>query len=190
MHTREFPFLFITGGCRSGKSAYAQQLAERLSPRRLYLATATAWDEEMRERIRLHRQTRGEGWRTHEAGADSGNALPATLVGICRPGEALLFDCLTLWAAGCMQGDGPPLDFAAICDDLLQGLWQLPCPVIIVSNEVGMGVVPVSVAGRNFRDMAGLAGQKAAAMATAAFLLVSGIPLLLKGTLPPAETMP
>lgn len=184
MRTREFPFLFITGGCRSGKSAYAQRLAEQLSPARLYLATAVPCDDAMRERIRLHREARGPGWRTCETAPGNGAALADDLPGMCRPGESLLFDCLTLWAAGCMRGSASPPGFAAMCDRLLQCLWGLPCPVILVSAEVGMGVVPASEAGRNFRDMAGLAGQKAAATAQAALLMVSGIPLPVKGALP------
>ncbi|MCL1939617.1 MAG: bifunctional adenosylcobinamide kinase/adenosylcobinamide-phosphate guanylyltransferase [Desulfovibrionaceae bacterium] len=184
MHTRDLPFIYITGGCRSGKSAYAQRLAEELSSGCLYLATAIPQDDAMRERIRLHREARGEVWRTYEAPASDNDALLAALQRLCRPGETLLFDCLTLWAAGHMRGEQAPSDFGARCDELLQGLWQLPCPVIIVSNEVGMGVVPVSAAGRNFRDMAGLAGQKAAAAATFAVFMVSGLPLVLKGTVP------
>lgn len=188
MHTRDLPFLFITGGCRSGKSAWAQRFAEKISPHRLYLATAVLHDptdQEMQERVRLHQEARGQGWRTHEAGFDEKNMLADALHDICRPGESLLFDCLTLWCAGRMQGDEAPPDFAAACDSLLRALWELPCPVIIVSNELGMGITPASAAGRNFRDMAGLANQKAAAKATAALLMVSGIPLLLKGELPP-----
>jgi adenosylcobinamide kinase/adenosylcobinamide-phosphate guanylyltransferase len=184
MHIRDLPFIYITGGCRSGKSAYAQRLAEGLSSGCLYLATAVPQDDAMRERIRLHREARGKGWRTYEASADDNDALLAALPKLCRPGETLLFDCLTLWAAGHMRGEQAPSNFDVRCDELLQGLWQLPCPVIIVNNEVGMGVVPMSAAGRNFRDMAGLAGQKTAAAATVAVLMVSGLPLILKGTLP------
>jgi len=183
MSDRPLPFVFITGGCRSGKSAYAQRLAEHLSRERLYVATAVPHDEEMRERIRQHRQERGKGWRTFEAA--TGNALLAEeLYAACRPGEAVLFDCLTLWAAGHMHGDRPPPFFADTCDTLLRGLWTMPSPVIMVSNEVGMGVVPQSAAGRAFRDMAGLAGQKAAALAPLVIMMVCGIPLAVKGELP------
>jgi adenosylcobinamide kinase/adenosylcobinamide-phosphate guanylyltransferase len=184
MQTRILPFIYITGGCRSGKSAYAQRMAEGLSLERLYLATATPQDAAMRERISLHRAARGKGWRTYEASPGDNDALAKILPGLCRPGETLLLDCLTLWAAGHMQDEHAPPNFAALCDNLLESLWQTPCPVIIVGNEVGMGVVPASAAGRNFRDMAGLAGQKTAAAATTVVLMVSGLPLLLKGTLP------
>jgi adenosylcobinamide kinase/adenosylcobinamide-phosphate guanylyltransferase len=187
MRTRDLPFIYITGGCRSGKSIYAQRLAEGLSSGCLYLATAAPpndADDALRERIRLHREARGQNWRTYEAPVGDNDALLAALPDICRPGETLLFDCLTLWAAGHMRNEQAPSDFSARCDELLRGLWELACPVIIVSNEVGMGVVPMSAAGRNFRDMAGLAGQKTAAAATFAVLMVSGLPLVLKGTLP------
>ena len=183
MNDRLLPFVFITGGCRSGKSAYAQRLAEHMSGERLYVATAVPHDQEMRERIRQHRRERGQGWRTYEAA--TGNALLAEeLHAACRPGEAVLFDCLTLWAAGHMLDDRPPPSFAGTCDTLLMGLWALPCPVVMVSNEVGMGVVPQSAAGRAFRDMAGLAGQKAAALAPLVIMMVCGIPLAVKGELP------
>lgn len=183
-HSRSTPFVFVTGGCRSGKSAYAQALAEQLTEQGLYIATAHVRDEEMRERVRLHQRARGSNWRVHEVMPGTGPDLWRDLPGLARPGEALLFDCLTLWAAGCMIEDRAPPDFSHTCAILLNALWALPCPVIIVSNEVGMGVVPATAAGRAFRDMAGLAGQQAAAMSTYAVLLASGLPLVLKGSPP------
>ena len=183
--SRANPFVFVTGGCRSGKSAHAQRIAEALSPRGLYLATAQIRDEEMRQRARRHQEARGPRWRLHELppGADPEAWRGLSL--IARPDEALLFDCLTLWVAGRMLGESAPEDFSALCDDLLRALWRLPNPVVMVSNEVGMGVVPETPAGRAFRDIAGEAGQKAAAMATDVILMVSGIPLALKGNVFP-----
>lgn len=182
--TRSFPFILVTGGCRCGKSLYAQKLAESFSQHCLYVATARARDEEMRTRIRLHQETRGERWKTLELPpGDDGQQLknlPETVI----PGESLLFDCLTLWAAGCMRDDRSPEDFPERCADLLDTLWALLCPVIIVTNEVGMGVVPSSAAGRAFRDMAGFSGQRAAELADPVILMISGIPLAIKGRLP------
>lgn len=181
---RSTPFVFITGGCRSGKSAYGQMLAEKLAPRGLYLATAHVNDDEMRQRVRRHQKMRGPRWRVYEPAPGAGPDLWRHLPSLVRPEEALLFDCLTLWAAGCMVGDKAPEGFSRTCEQLLRSLWSLPCPVVLVSNEVGMGVVPATTAGRAFRDMAGEAGQQAAAVATSAILMVSGLPLVLKATSP------
>lgn len=185
--SRANPFVFVTGGCRSGKSAYAQRIAEALSPRGLYLATARIDDEEMRQRVHRHQEARGPRWRLHELPPGADPEAWRSLSLLARPDEAVLFDCLTLWAAGRMIGESAPEDFPAQCDDLLDSLWNLPNPVIMVSNEVGMGVVPDTAAGRAFRDMAGEAGQKAAAAATDVILMVSGLPLALKGNVFPEE---
>lgn len=182
--TRQLPFIFVTGGCRSGKSDFAQRAAEQLGPSRLFLASAAPCDDEMRERIRLHQSARGPGWRVHEIPPGGGGDIWKRLPALTIPGEPLLFDCLTLWAAGLMQGERAPDNFGDSCDRLLDALWRLPCPVIVVGNEIGMGVVPASASGRAFRDMAGLAGQKIAHKAQSVIMLVSGIPLALKGSLP------
>jgi adenosylcobinamide kinase/adenosylcobinamide-phosphate guanylyltransferase len=181
---RAQPFVFVTGGCRSGKSAYAQRLVESWSARRLFLATAEAGDAEMRERIRLHRQARGAGWRVYEMPMADALTLWKLLPSLAQEGEALLLDCLTLWASACMQGDKAPANFQRDCQRLLTALWAAPCPVAVVSNEVGLGVAPPSPAGRAFRDMAGMAAQRAAALADQAVLMVSGIAVPLKGALP------
>jgi adenosylcobinamide kinase/adenosylcobinamide-phosphate guanylyltransferase len=181
---RPHPFVFVTGGCRSGKSAYAQRLVESWSARRLFLATAEACDDEMRERIRQHRKARGAGWRVHEMPAAEALTLWESIPSLVREGEALLLDCLTLWASACMQGDKAPVGFQRDCARLLAALWAAPCPVAVVSNEVGMGLAPPSPAGRAFRDMAGMASQRAAALADQAVLMVSGVAVPIKGALP------
>lgn len=181
--SRSLPFWYVTGGCRSGKSAFAQRLAEAAAPRRLYVATCLVdpGDQEMAGRIRAHQESRGRGWRVFEPDAAALPDLDAQLPALARPGEAVLLDCLSLWAAACMRGDRIPDDFAGRCRRLLRSLWDLPCPVYIVGSETGMGLVPPSQAARTFRDMAGLAGQQAAAMAGNAVFMVSGLPLTLKG---------
>jgi adenosylcobinamide kinase/adenosylcobinamide-phosphate guanylyltransferase len=178
------PFILVTGGCRSGKSAYAQRLAEGFAPERLYIATAEPGDDEMRERIRLHQEARGPGWRLHELAPDRGDRLWQTLAAICRRGEPVLLDCLTLWAAGRMRNGAAPADFPQACDRLLDALRAHDGPVLLVHNEVGMGVVPETASGRAFRDMAGLLGAKAAQAASSVVFMVSGIPLVIKGVLP------
>lgn len=185
---RTFPFIYVSGGCRSGKSAYAQTLAERLAPRRLYLATCDLdlCDEDMRERVRLHQAGRRSGWRTHECPQKRLPLLAEELAALVRPGETLLLDCLSLWAAACMEDGAAPPDFNERCEALATALSALPCPVVTVNSEVGMGLAPPTRAGRAFRDMTGLAGQKIAATATAAVFMVSGLPLPLKG-MPPSD---
>ncbi|MDL2316272.1 bifunctional adenosylcobinamide kinase/adenosylcobinamide-phosphate guanylyltransferase [Desulfovibrio sp. OttesenSCG-928-A18] len=181
---RQWPFVFIAGGCRSGKSAFAQKLAEHFSSGGLYIATAWAVDAEMSERIRLHRELRGKNWRVYECPPANGTQLAETLPGIVRQGESVLFDCLSLWVAGLMAHDAAPPDFSQQLEKLLAALQALPCPVLVVSTEVGMGLVPDRASGRAFRDMVGLAAQRIARTADTAVLMVSGLPLVLKGNLP------
>lgn len=191
LFARSFPFCYVTGGCRSGKSAFAQRLAEAAAPSRLYIATCFTddGDAEMAERIRLHQKARGKGWRHLEPDAATLPDLSLLLPQVARPGEALLLDCLSLWAASCMQGDKAPANFAERCKKLLHSLWELPCPVFIVGSQVGMGLVPQSRAARTFCDMAGLAGQQSAAMAQSVVFMVSGLPVLVKGELPPLAAL-
>ena len=178
---RKLPFILVSGGCRSGKSAYAEQAAKNFSADCLYIATAEISDEEMRQRVLLHRQSRGEGWRLHESSPDDALNLWRQLPTLIRQGEALLFDCLTLWVASCMRHEPDGKNFSLHSKKLLQALWELDCPVLVVSNEVGMGVVPGTASGRIFRDLAGIASQQAASLATSVVLMVSGIPLAVKG---------
>ena len=184
------PFIFITGGCRSGKSAYAQNLAEKTlkTGHALFIASAHVRDPEMEERVRRHQQARGPRWLTHEPAPGGECGLHHTLPGLARGADVLLFDCLTLWVSAYMEAvpkeaekDEEIHAFTAACGRLLDALRALPCPVIVVSNEVGLGVVPANGETRLFRDYAGLANQMAAARADAAVFMVSGLPLLLKG---------
>ncbi len=180
---RALPFVFVTGGCRSGKSAYAQTLAEGLGSSGLFVATAEARDEEMRRRVELHRQARGPFWRLLETPPQKSRPLHELLPAEARPGEPLLLDCLTLWVAGRMA-DCNEEQLASACRALAQTLFALPCPVVVVSGEVGLGLVPASPEGRLFRDMAGRANQIMADAATSVVFMVSGLPLMVKGRLP------
>lgn len=175
-----------------------------MRPDCLYLATAQVRDEEMRRRVDRHRRERGRNWATHEllpghllAGQDERERF---LNRLARPGVCILLDCLTLWVSACMeyahdafltsegeQAHSEEYVFQTTrqaCGMLLEALWKAPAPVIIVSGEVGLGLVPESPVGREFRDLAGLANQQAARMARTAVFMVSGLPLLVKGTLP------
>jgi adenosylcobinamide kinase/adenosylcobinamide-phosphate guanylyltransferase len=164
---------FITGGARSGKSMRAQMLAESLDGELVYLATAQAFDDEMTDRIARHRQDRGARWRTVECPIN----LPQAIAREMGPGRVLLVDCLTLWTSNLLLADH---DFAAAAQHLVDTLAGARSPVILVSNEVGMGIVPDNALARQFRDMAGRLNQQVAAIADRAELMVSGLSLTLK----------
>lgn len=191
------PFLFISGGSRSGKSAFALQLAEQLmaqagrsgerpsppSGNGLFVATARIEDEETRRRVKRHREERGDNWRVHEMPAGGAGTLHHDLHRLASRVGVVLLDCLTLWVSAWMEEYGNDDLFAPACAELFSALQALPCPVIVVSNEVGLGLVPSTREGRRFRDLAGLSNQMAAARADAVAFMVSGIPLRIKGSL-------
>lgn len=163
----------ILGGARSGKSRHAQGLAEESGGELVFLATAEGLDAEMSARIARHRQERGARWRTVECPLDLADAIRHE----ARPGAVLLIDCLTLWVSNLMMAERDP-DAAA--GDLIAALGVAPCPVILVSNEVGLGIVPDNALARRFRDAAGLLNQRLAAAADAVFLMAAGLALRLK----------
>ncbi len=157
----------VTGGARSGKSALAERLVARHAGPPVYIATAEARDGEMTERIVQHQSRRGDGWSLHEEPRDLAGALRAT------DGQGpRLIDCLTLWLANC-EGSA---DFSA----LLATLRQQCCPVVIVTNELGQGIVPGNALARRFRDDHGRMNQLVAEIADEVWMSVSGQPLRLK----------
>lgn len=162
----------IIGGARSGKSAHAERLIAETPAPWTYLATAQAFDEEMRERIALHRARRGEGWQTVDAPLELAAALRNA-----RQGAPVLVDCLTLWLTNQML-TGSDLD--GECRNLEKVLAQPRGPWFVVSNEVGMGIVPDNALARRFRDEAGRLNQRVAAIADSVVLMVAGIPMQVK----------
>ncbi|MGX9726578.1 MAG: bifunctional adenosylcobinamide kinase/adenosylcobinamide-phosphate guanylyltransferase [Candidatus Electronema sp. VV] len=172
----------ITGGSRSGKSAFAQQRAEALAAPRLFVATCPRIDPEMDGRILRHQQERqGKGWQTAEEPLRLAETLRR------RPAEeTVLIDCLTLWISNLMheaEQQGGALDeehVSALTKELCQTASRRRGQVILVSNEVGLGIVPDNPAARRFRDLAGRCNQTAAAAADEVFLVCCGIPLRLK----------
>jgi adenosylcobinamide kinase / adenosylcobinamide-phosphate guanylyltransferase len=163
----------VLGGARSGKSRYAEALVEAAAPEALYLATAEPLDDEMRERIRRHRARRGERWTTVEEPLD----LPARLLAEARRERPILVDCLTLWLSNLLLASR---DVARESEALLAVIPRLSVPVLLVANEVGLGIVPENALARAFRDHAGRLNQLVAAQADRVVFLAAGLPLALK----------
>ncbi len=167
------PVTLVLGGARSGKSRYAETLV-REAGGGVYLATAQALDGEMAARIARHRADRGQGWTTIEEPLE----LAAALERGAQAGHPILVDCLTLWLSNLM-GAGRAVE--AETARLLTALKSLAVPVVFVSNEVGLGIVPDNALARAFRDEAGRLNQAVAAAANRVVFLAAGLPLVLKG---------
>ena len=159
----------VLGGARSGKSRYAEALVMRSPPPWPYVATGQAFDDEMRARIAAHRAARAAGWLTVEVPLD----LPAALAG----DGPMLVDCLTLWLSNLLLAER---DVDAATASLVTALQARPAPTVLVSNEVGQGIVPDNALARRFRDAAGVLHQRLAAGATRVVMMVAGIPMQVK----------
>ncbi|PWB58537.1 MAG: bifunctional adenosylcobinamide kinase/adenosylcobinamide-phosphate guanylyltransferase [Nitrosomonadales bacterium] len=164
----------ILGGARSGKSALAEKIALESGLAVTYIATATAGDEEMAGRIAHHRERRPGGWGLVEEPL----RLAATLQGAAAPGRCLLVDCLTLWLNNVIAGEAL---FQRERKALLEILPALPGRVILVSNEVGMGIIPLGELTRRYCDEAGRLHQELAQICDRVTLVAAGLPLVLKG---------
>jgi adenosylcobinamide kinase / adenosylcobinamide-phosphate guanylyltransferase len=171
--------VLITGGARSGKSRYAEQQARELGPRRLYIATAEAKDQEMCQRIDEHKRRRGNDWVTIEEPL----ALAETLLGQRAQTDCALVDCLTLWLSNLLLAYEVKYAREKI-ERLVETTRQLDFHLILVSNEVGWGIVPDNPPARQFRDLLGWANQRMAAVASDVVLMVIGIPMIVKKTAP------
>jgi adenosylcobinamide kinase/adenosylcobinamide-phosphate guanylyltransferase len=171
--------ILVTGGARSGKSKYAEQRARELGDRRVYVATAQARDDEMRERIAAHQKRRGSEWITVEEPVE----LTATLLAQRGRTDCALVDCLTLWLSNLLlrrDKEYAEEKFA----DLAQTLPRLDFHIVLVTNEVGWGIVPDNPLGRQFRDLAGWANQRFAEAANEVILTVAGMPMTIKKVAP------
>ena len=166
----------VLGGSRSGKSRFAERLVRQTGLPRTYIATAQAWDDEMRDRIATHRLDRGADWHTVEAPHDLPEAVAAVAAG-----SVVLVDCATLWLSNRMLAEA---DLAAEAARLLAALTACAAPVVVVSNEVGWSIVPENALARRFRDEQGRLNQRLAASAGLVVAVMAGLPLVLKGQLP------
>jgi adenosyl cobinamide kinase/adenosyl cobinamide phosphate guanylyltransferase len=164
----------VLGGARSGKSRYAEKIVSALPTPWIYVATAEAGDDEMTARIKAHRQRRGPSWRTIEAPRDLASVL------VSYDPSPVLVDCLTLWLSNLLLADA---DIEKEVETLDEALAFAAAPVVLVSNEVGSGIVPDHPLGRRFRDLQGILNQRIAARADRVVLMVAGLPLAVKGRL-------
>jgi adenosylcobinamide kinase / adenosylcobinamide-phosphate guanylyltransferase len=170
----------LLGGVRSGKSHYAQQLGGRAG-RVVFVATAQAADDEMRRKVERHRSSRPQHWQTVEEPL----ALAETIAEHGPTCDLMIIDCLTFFAANLLDANA---DEQISIDGLCSALQAPACSVVLVSNEVGSGVVPEYPSGRRFRDLLGEMNQSVARVASNVLLLVAGLPLVLKGELVPQVT--
>jgi adenosylcobinamide kinase/adenosylcobinamide-phosphate guanylyltransferase len=166
------PLTLVLGGARSGKSRYAESLITAAQPPWTYIATAEAGDEEMVARINMHRERRGSCWRTIEAPREITPALAE-----CET-SSVLVDCLTLWLSNLMLAHA---DIDREIGRLEEALLAMKVPVVLVANEVGLGIVPERPLGRQFRDWQGVLNQRMAAQSNRVILMVAGLPLVVKG---------
>ncbi len=163
--------IFITGGARSGKSAFAQKLAARLGKKVTYIATAQAKDKEMELKIKFHRKNRPSHWKTIEEEKDITEVLSRG----AKKSEVILLDCLTLLISNLLLSSRK--DVLKEVRQLVGRIKEIKATTLIVSNEVGMGIVPDNRLARRFRDIAGEANQIVAQVADEVYLVVSGIPI-------------
>lgn len=162
----------VLGGANSGKSRIAEDLIQATGLARFYIATAQAFDDEMRQKIKLHKNSRGENWTTIEAPHDLSGALSEP------PTEAAtLLDCITLWLSNRLLSEA---DLEAECATIIRALSDHPGPLVVVSNEVGLSIVPDTKLGRQFRTVQGRLNQQIASVADQVIFVAAGLPLVLK----------
>ena len=167
---------FVFGGAASGKSAFAEQLVFQDGGTRGYVATAQVWDAEMEAKVARHKVMRGKGWLTVEEPLDIAAAFEKM-----NDVDTVLVDCATLWLTNQLLAEA---DLDAVSNEFVAELATAPQRIIIVSNEVGQGIVPDNAMSRTFREAQGRLNQKIAAEADLAVVVMAGLPMVLKGVLP------
>ncbi|MBI4824457.1 MAG: bifunctional adenosylcobinamide kinase/adenosylcobinamide-phosphate guanylyltransferase [Nitrospirae bacterium] len=169
---------FITGGARSGKSTLSITLASKIKGKKAFIATLKPLDSEMRLRVKLHKRQRGKGWDTYEEPIELGMLLRS----LSSKYSSIVIDCLTLYLSNIMHKE---MDIEKQIKELINAILIIRdsgSNIFIVSNEVGMGIVPENKMARRFRDMAGMLNQKVARIADEVYLVVSGIPIKISNT--------
>jgi len=168
----------VTGGCRSGKSRFALNKAEEMAVEgRIFIATSRVLDDEMKQRVACHQKDRGESWKTVECPVN----LPETITTQGKTANVLLVDCITMYVSNLMLDDALSSHIHAHIDNLEEAIKLSACPVVMVTNEVGMGIVPENRLARAYRDLVGSVNQQLADIAHEVVLVVSGIPVWVKG---------
>lgn len=175
--------ILVLGGARSGKTSLAERIAMRVGDKPAYLATAEALDDEMRERVRTHQQQRAKTFATLEEPLN----LSAAITRAAKAHDAILVDCLTLWITNMIVANQ---NVASAVDELIETLTATTTSrVILVTNEVGLGIVPDNAMARMFRDLAGSAHQRIAEICDDVYFVVAGLPMVLKGAAPEPEVV-
>ena len=170
--------VFVIGGCRSGKSSYAMQAAEKVpAEQKIFIATCVPQDDEMKRRVARHQKERSQNWVTVEAPLD----LPEAILQNSRRGDVILVDCLTLWVSNLLIETGDEKKIEDTIPQLIEALQKATCPIVLVSNEVGTGIVPENQLARQFRDITGWVNQAVARCANKVVWMVAGIPVTVKG---------
>jgi adenosylcobinamide kinase/adenosylcobinamide-phosphate guanylyltransferase len=168
--------ILVIGGCRSGKSRHALRLAEQAPGQKIFIASCIPQDKEMKQRVFHHQQQRNNTWKTFEVPF----FIPDAINTHSLNGNVLLVDCLTLWISNLITDDQHSEKIDTYIIELIQSLEKSECPIILVSNEVGCGIVPENKLARLFRDIAGFANQKVAGCADRVIWMVAGIPVNIK----------
>jgi adenosylcobinamide kinase/adenosylcobinamide-phosphate guanylyltransferase len=170
--------IFVIGGCRSGKSQYALQTAEKMSGnRKIYIATCVPYDDEMKQRVAKHQTARGQSWTTVEEPMH----LPVAISERSQEADVILVDCLTLWVSNLLMETNDEDELEETISQLTDTLEKATCPIVLVSNEIGTGIVPENRLARQYRDIIGLANQAVAKAAGKVIWMVAGIPVSIKG---------
>ncbi len=171
--------ILVLGGCRSGKSTQALNLAESMGEQRVFVATCVPYDDEMRKRVKNHQAERSDAWRTLEVPIDLAGAIaeqgPHT--------DVMLVDCLTLWMSNLLMENEDETHIRSHIEKLAEAVRRAPCTIVLVSNEVGAGIVPENPLARLYRDYAGWANQAMAAACDRVIWTVAGIPVTIKPSL-------
>ena len=170
--------IFVIGGCRSGKSTYAMQTAEKVpAAQKIFIATCVPQDDEMKQRVARHQKERSQNWVMVEAPL----GLPDAILQNNRRGNVILVDCLTLWVSNLLMETGDEKKIEDTISRLIEALEKATCPIVLVSNEVGSGIVPENKLARQYRDIIGQVNQAVAKTASKVIWMVAGIPVTVKG---------